>query len=211
MNLKTFALCFLSALLAFLISFSLFRTGTADDTSAQLHSLEASLLEKLKEIEGRLGRIENRVAAVVKPDSERSPSRIDSSQSLPEFKNPRRAQNKTVQSQPNYTVFPSLPNELPRNWVSPKKWMASLSEDKREKVKLIIRDEATTLSEKMDAISDDDELAKDKVRSLVDENQNNLKKRMRELLTDEEYQGFLDTLPKPLAPFPEPLPESPRQ
>lgn len=211
MNIKTLALYFSSTLLAFLISLSLFKSDGSEDKSPQLHSFQVSLLEKLKDIEVRLGKIENRIGAIVELNSERSKNRTDSIPPPFGAKNSKPTRDERVQPQSNHPVFPSGQNDQPTNWLSPKRWMASLPEDKRDRVKLIIREEAKSLSKKMDALSEDDELVEDKVRSLVEENRNNLKARMRELLTDKEYQGFLETLPKPLVPFSESLPGPPGQ
>ena len=85
--------------------------------------------------------------------------------------------------------------------VNPLGWMQGLPEDKRHQVDDVFQEQAVILREKMTAASSDGFPPLDKLHIIMQENDQEVKKKLQAILNEEEYQGFLDTLPPPLAPL----------
>jgi hypothetical protein len=85
--------------------------------------------------------------------------------------------------------------------VNPLEWLQGLPEDKRHQVDEVFQEQAVILREKMTAASSDGFPPLDKLHIIMQENDQEVKKKLKSILNDEEYQDFLDTLPTPLAPL----------
>ena len=85
--------------------------------------------------------------------------------------------------------------------VNPMGWMQGLSEDKRQQVDEVFQEQAVILREEMTAASSDGFPPPDKLHIIMQENDQEIKQKLKSILNEEEYQGFLDTLPPHLAPL----------
>lgn len=85
--------------------------------------------------------------------------------------------------------------------VNPIGWLQGLPEDKRHQVDEVFQEQAVILREKMTAASSDGFPPLDKLHIIMQENDQEVKKKLKSILDEEEYQGFLDTLPTPLVPL----------
>jgi hypothetical protein len=85
--------------------------------------------------------------------------------------------------------------------VNPLGWMQGLSEDKRNQVDEVFQEQAVILRQKMTAASSDGFPPPDKLHIIMQENDQEIKQKLKSILNEEEYQGFLDTLPTPPAPL----------
>jgi len=92
-----------------------------------------------------------------------------------------------------------MPHQPPTP-VNPIDWLQGLPEDKRHQVDEVFQEQAVILKEKMTAASSDGFPPLDKLHIIMQENDQEVKKKLRSILNDDEYQDFLDTLPTPLAP-----------
>ena len=85
--------------------------------------------------------------------------------------------------------------------VNPLGWMQGLPEDKRHQVDDVFQEQAVILREKMTAAASDGFPPPDKLHIIMQENDQEVKTKLKAILNEEEYQDFLDTLPPPLAPL----------
>ena len=91
----------------------------------------------------------------------------------------------------------------PPPMVNPVDWIQWLSEDKRAQVNEIFREQASILREKMTAASAEGLPPLDKLHTIMEENNQEVKNKLQPILNAEEYRSFLDSLPKP-PPLPKP-------
>jgi hypothetical protein len=78
--------------------------------------------------------------------------------------------------------------------------MQWLAEDKRDQVDEVFQEQAVILRKKMEAASLDGFPPLEKLQTIMQENDQEVKKKLKAILNEEEYQSFLDTLPTPPAP-----------
>ena len=97
----------------------------------------------------------------------------------------------SLRSSPSASAVPLHPL-LP---VSPIGWIQSLSEHKHEQVNEIFREQAVILSEKMAAEAGPPSL--DKLQTIMEENDQAVKHKLKSILNEEEYRSFVDSLPQP--------------
>jgi hypothetical protein len=87
--------------------------------------------------------------------------------------------------------------------VNPVDWIQWLSEETRDQVNEIFREQASMLREKMALASEEGLPPLEKLQTIMEENNQELKNKLKSILNEEEYRNFLDSLPKP-PPLPKP-------
>jgi len=98
-------------------------------------------------------------------------------------------------SRPSASEVPLHKPPLP---VSPVGWMHVLSEPKHTQVNEIFREQAIILSEKMAAAAEGGVPSLEKLQTIMEENDQEVKYKLQSILNEEEYRSFLDSLPQPL-------------
>lgn len=93
---------------------------------------------------------------------------------------------------------------------NPMAWIEALPDQKRQEVNQIFEDHARRIRERLPASAEGGLPDLDTMRKLRKESEWELKEDLKAILTDEEYQGFLDSHPKPQARD-LPLPSMPGQ
>jgi len=85
----------------------------------------------------------------------------------------------------------------------PVDWIQELSEETRDQVDEIFREQASILREKMAMASEEGLPPLDKLQTIMEENNQEVKNKLKSILNEEEYRNFLDSLPQP-PPLPKP-------
>lgn len=78
----------------------------------------------------------------------------------------------------------------------PRTWIDNLPEEKQMAVRQIFRDNATMGREKFGAEREEGRLSPERMKEIKDEHDAFLKERLQEVLTDEEYESYLESLPE---------------
>jgi hypothetical protein len=85
---------------------------------------------------------------------------------------------------------------------NPINWVENLSPEKRNAVDMIFEEHGRGIREKLPPPSEGPPPNREAIRKIFRENDEELRERLREVLSEEEYQSFLDSLPKKRPPFP---------
>ena len=91
---------------------------------------------------------------------------------------------------------------------NPTAWIQELEEKEREEVQLIFREHARRIRQGLAAASVDGRPDPTKMRQIMKESDQQLKEELKAALSEEDYQRYLDSLPKPLSMPPPPLPDN---
>jgi hypothetical protein len=180
-----------------------FNTTLPEAFQAPLHSLEARL-DKIVNMLARQqqhgsGQVGQGVSNLNLDEIQRNLRTIMATLSQLEAKD-----SPVPPSEPSQRGGPSAREVMPLKPpppVNPIGWMQGLPEGKRHQVDEVFQEQAVILREKMTAASSDGFPPPDKLHIIMQENEQEVKKKLKAILNEEEYQGFLDTLPTPLAPL----------
>lgn len=91
---------------------------------------------------------------------------------------------------------------------NPTAWIQELEDKKREEVQRIFREHASRIREGLAAASVDGRPDPTRMRQIMKESDQQLKEDLKAALSEEDYQRYLDSLPKPLSMPPPPLPDN---
>ena len=96
-----------------------------------------------------------------------------------------------------------LPPALSSTGKGPASWIDNLSDDKKREVEIIFEENAIRLREKLPPPDPDGRLPdRETITSVMRENDLLLKQELKAILTDNEYQQFLDSHPSPMVQTP---------
>jgi len=90
---------------------------------------------------------------------------------------------------------------------NPTAWIQELEDKEREEVQQLFREHARRIREGLAAASVDGRPDSTKMRQIMKESNQQLKEDLKDVLSEEDYQRYLDSLPKPLSMPPPPLPD----
>ena len=91
---------------------------------------------------------------------------------------------------------------------NPTAWIQELEDKEREEVQRIFREHAIRIREGLAAASVDGRPDPTRMRQIMKESDQQLKEDLKAVLSEEDYQRYLDSLPKPLSMPPPPLPDN---
>ena len=77
------------------------------------------------------------------------------------------------------------------------RWLENLSEEKRSEVEMIFEENTRRIREKLPFEPDGRPPDRESMKRVMEESDRELKEELKGVLSDEEYQSFLDSLPKP--------------
>jgi len=108
------------------------------------------------------------------------------------------------QSSPDGRLLAREPVPLrPPPTVHPIDWIQGLSEETRDQVDEIFREHSSILRGKMAVASEEGLPPLDKLQTIMEETNQEVKNKLKLILNEEEYRNFLDSLPQP-PPLPKP-------
>jgi hypothetical protein len=124
----------------------------------------------------------------------------------------KKIDNNTTRTTPR--TLPPIPNVIQdeRRAMFPEKnptaWIEELEDEERKEVQKIFREHAKRIRQGLAASSVDGRPDPTRMRQIMKESDKQLKEDLKAALSEEDYQRYLDSLPKPLAMPPPPLPDN---
>jgi hypothetical protein len=88
------------------------------------------------------------------------------------------------------------PQRLPMSG-NPLGWMQGLTEQKRRQVDEVFKQQGSLLRERLPPPAQGEHLDPQALKEIIEENDRELREKLRMVLNEEEYQKFSDSLPKP--------------
>ena len=122
----------------------------------------------------------------------------------------------TAQVSESRTTMPSTPAPPPS--IAPAAthpagidWLAKLDSKARNQVEQVFKNNAARMKATLQRLGELEHVDPIRFRELVEENQENLKRELEGVLSSEDYEAFIQSLPPPPAPVPGTIPRSPQR
>jgi hypothetical protein len=182
---------FLVTVLAVFTATKLFIPSTPTIDSAKIPE---TLTTQIKDIQMRLGAIEDSLS------NQKLDHKLDiimEKLSILETRIDDIQPTHTSQPRPLSSLAPNnLQESFRTTGQNPIGWLQNLSEEKRREVDYIFEEHAKRLRERLPLESDGRLPDRESIKKIMDESDLELKEELKAVLTDEEYQSFLDSHPK---------------
>ncbi len=98
---------------------------------------------------------------------------------------------------PFASINKGAPPQRPSIANNPLGWMQGLTEEKRKNVDQIFKEQGNIMRERLPTIPGSDPPNSETLKQIIDENDQELREKLRSVLDEEEYRNFLNSVPKP--------------
>jgi uncharacterized protein (DUF1778 family) len=154
------------------------------DNSIQVVKYHTNVSGKLMEIEMRLNRIENKLESLIEVRQSAINNQIPQPNSF------------SLRIDGANPEFEAALNDGSDNLMLPL-WIEKLPSDVQEVVNQIFKEHARMVIEKLSLLTDEDKEDVQIIENIMEESDKILREELSRVLSDEEFQSFLDSLPEP--------------